>query len=745
MLSLRLIEIKNFVFFDNLTIEPSYSSSRPLTVIRAENGNGKTTLLRAIRWAMYGEDGLPGTPARYSLHPPWWYPDSPDIRTRVSIEFETDGSSRNYAATGSEPLLYRLDRTVTTIGKPTAGSDEPDFHRIDERVTLMVRDPGGRWASHERHPDAVVKELLPWELRDFFVMDADEAADFVGGSDENKTVSRHDYQEKTSHAINSLLGLEVFRKAKERTIAIARDFSKKATKAIGDHNLDELEEQLDRALADKRELQDRLQVERDREAALADQLDDLQSVLEAEISQQGAYDELTLRLRRNREDQKREVLDHDSYLVNLAGQLESPKLLAILARVSISDTHVFLKPLYEQGRIPLAHLPFVRTLLDSERCVCGQNLAHGSYRHTVAERIAEAEGEAARADYLYHLYQAALTLDGVAAGSTWNETRASHAANLAACNRRLSELKTEQKALDQKLSRIDEAKIQTFRDQIAAVRKQHDNSKRNLEHFRIRLYELEERIVPLSKRISQRQRNERAAADHRAAEDMALYVVEVLDQAYSGIQNRQVNDLSNKMNSLFHQMAANVSDADFTATQRSRANLRMIAEVGVRNVEDRAHRFEIYALNGRGRAMPPVEINGASRRVLALSFVLALCDESNTRAPLIADSLLNFMSGTVRHNTLRVTASHSRQPILLLTNSDLEAPSDLETIREYAGVTYTLTAQWDTISAGGGGDVINRMEERQVAILCSCRPREYCNVCERIDQESQPGWIRRTD
>ena len=32
--------------------------------------------------------------------------------------------------------------------------------------------------------------------------------------------------------------------------------------------------------------------------------------------------------------------------------------------------------------------------------------------------------------------------------------------------------------------------------------------------------------------------------------------------------------------------------------------------------------------------MPPIEINGASRRVLALSFVLALCAESQTYAPL---------------------------------------------------------------------------------------------------------------
>ena len=233
MLTLRRIEIDNFVFFNDLTLELSHCREQPLTVIRAENGNGKTTLLRAIRWGMYGEEGLPGPSARYSVHPPWWHPADPAIKTRVSIEFETDGSSRNHAGTGSQPLLYRLDRVVTTIGKPDAKKDNPDYHRVDGRVTLMVRDLSGNWVSHEKHPDVVVKELLPWDLRDFFVMDADEAADFVGGSDEYKTVSRHDYQEKTSYAINSLLGLDVFKKAKNRVDNIANTFSKRLRELSG--------------------------------------------------------------------------------------------------------------------------------------------------------------------------------------------------------------------------------------------------------------------------------------------------------------------------------------------------------------------------------------------------------------------------------------------------------------------------------------------------------------------------------
>ena len=139
--------------------------------------------------------------------------------------------------------------------------------------------------------------------------------------------------------------------------------------------------------------------------------------------------------------------------------------------------------------------------------------------------------------------------------------------------------------------------------------------------------------------------------------------------------------------------------------------------------------------------MPPTEINGASRRILALSFVLGLCKVSRTLAPLVADSLLNFMSGSVRTNTLRITAETASQPILLLTGSDFGSHNEVELAARYAGATYTLTGQWQHTAQGG--DIVNQTVARQVSLLCRCGPREFCNVCERQGQAESPRWTRR--
>ena len=161
--------------------------------------------------------------------------------------------------------------------------------------------------------------------------------------------------------------------------------------------------------------------------------------------------------------------------------------------------------------------------------------------------------------------------------------------------------------------------------------------------------------------------------------------MQILEQAYARIRDDQVRELSSEMNGLFAKMAANVVDDEEVEDDQRKATLRMIAKIGLRALEDAPGEYEIFALNSRDRSMPPTEINGASRRILALSFVLGLCKASRTLAPLIADSLLNFMSGSVRTNTLRITAETASQPILLLTGSDLESQNEVDLVARYGG------------------------------------------------------------
>lgn len=745
MLRFTRIEIENFAVFERLVLEPSTDPERPLTVVRAENGSGKTTLLKAVVWGMYGEKGLPGErKSRYSVHPAWWDPDSSGIETSVAIEFENDGSSRHRRESGPRTKLYRLSRTVRTIGRPAAKDDEPDFQRVDEKARLMERALDGTWRPRDVGVDLAIDEVLPWELRDFFVMDADQAVDFVGGT-ESKVVGRGEVEQKTTDAVRSLLGIDVFERAAERFRYTARSLGRKATQAIGDKDLDAMQAELD-ALEGKRErLEEALRSERATRADLAGQAAHLGETLEGEILKIGAYESLVARRQQASRQREAAIERRRTGLENLSRALESTELLAPLTLPALRRVFEDLKPLYDSGSIPLRHIAYVRQLLKEGTCVCGRDLnADEGPRKRVVARLAQSVEREEEANYLGELYEATRSLLMAAENSGWLSRERREVLNVAVADKEIGDADFDLKDIRKKIEGIDEEKVQLLRDEVAAIESQGRRAERAIADKEQDLVEVTDLLESLGKKVAQRQRSEAAAADSRAAEDVAEVAAAILGSSYEAIQERQVDELSDRMNQLFAQMAASVTEEDFRA-EGAKASVRVIAEVGIRPVEGRRDRFEIYALNARGRAMPPTEINGASRRVLALSFILALCAESQTHAPLIADSLLNAMSGAVRSNTLRVTVGNSDQPILLLTGSDLESPTEVEIVRRHAGALYTLTGQWDAVDAGEGGEVVNWTRQKNVALLCRCGPREYCRTCERVGQAALEGWERQKD
>ncbi|MCY3840124.1 MAG: AAA family ATPase [Gammaproteobacteria bacterium] len=740
MLLVRRIEISNFVCFDDIEITPSTNPDRPLTVVRAENGSGKTTLLRAIRWGMYGERGLPGNPGSFSLHPASWQPDAEGIETRVSILFETDGSSRHHLEGRPTTTEYELRRSVTTVRKKPTSKGDPDFQRIHEDAKLLERERDGSWAPHEHGVRSVIDQLLPWSLRDFFVMDTDEAADFVGGS-ENKEIQRHEVIGKTSYAVRALLGLEVFDEAKKRVASLQQTFERDATKATRNAELAGKQAELDQVRGRLAEIETRLERNRHERADTDERLAQARGRLESLIGSLAAHDQLQERLVDNERHTRKASEERRSAAGELSGDLTRIDLLASLASREVRDAEALLQPLYDDGSIPVRHLDFVRRLLETGTCVCGQDLSYpGMHTDHVQQAIDSSAGQQDRADYLAEVLHAATAFGRHRDGEEWEQRTDDHTQTVGLLDQELDNLALTRKDIDAQLDDIDEDEVQNVRGRIEMLEKSLGKVAREIVSDQETCEQLDKDSNKLEADIRAARRQEAHARDLERYEETADVVVQVLERAYASIEAEQVRELDAEMNALFERMAANVVDDEAVEDNRHKATLRMIARVGVRPVEDSAGEYEIFALNSRGRSMPPTEINGASRRILALSFVLALCKVSRTQAPLVADSLLNFMSGSVLTNTLRVTAETARQPMLLLTPSDLESPNEIEVVERYAGATYTLTGQWQHVDQGG--DVVNQTDYRQVALLCGCGPRQFCGVCERRGQAEDPKWSR---
>ena len=519
----------------------------------------------------------------------------------------------------------------------------------------MVQESSGEWGPHEAGVSAVISELLPSDLRDFFVMDADEAADYVGGS-ENKVVQRQDVIGKTSFAVRALLGLDVFKEATERIQRIAEGFGRAATKAIGDDELTRQQQELDRCRKDRDRYSNSVENDRKKSNEIEDGLIRAKDKLEGMVGNIATLDELANRLKDNRTNKEKFAELRKEKVEKLSSQLSSIDLTASLATNSISNVRTTLQPMYDDGSIPSRHISFVKGLIERGECVCGQRLdVDNEFKRRVSNLVEESQGKEGLADYLAEVLQASNSLSLFDNGSHWETKCQEIEREIAELDIHIGKLDQESREIDNKLNEIDHEEVHNTRNEIDMYEKQRDtlnlSKVRNLDD----LERCKRRVNELEGKVHAQQKRERKARDDRTSQQVASILVEILNQAYGTIRDAQVQELDNEMNRLFFMMAANVNDdEDVVEGDRRKASLRMIEQVGLQPLTEDTDDFEIYAFNRRRRFMPPTEINGASRRILALSFVLALCNVSKTYAPLVADSLLNFLSGSVRTNCLRV-------------------------------------------------------------------------------------------
>jgi len=173
------------------------------------------------------------------------------------------------------------------------------------------------------------------------------------------------------------------------------------------------------------------------------------------------------------------------------------------------------------------------------------------------------------------------------------------------------------------------------------------------------------------------------------------------------------------------------------------------SEVGIHTDESKASNpHGLYVLDGNRREQSLALANGASRRALAVAYVLALTESTGSRVPFVADSLLHALSGKVKLTLLQYLINGERleQPVIFCTRDDVSESGVKELLARYSGSYATLTTQTKVIR-DGVGEVMrydSRTENRRCSVLCQCSISEFCEVCELVgDADSGSHLVQR--
>jgi DNA sulfur modification protein DndD len=684
----------NFRALRDLDLEFSVDPQKPITVIRAENATGKTTILVALQWAFFGDEALPDGGRDYRLHPiDWDLSQSTRVPISVEVDFEVDNTG-----SGSGIDQYRLIRSCTEeIGSDNSwhrSAAEPDLFEVGSKGTQKVPNPERR-----------IEDLFPRNLKEVFFTDGDRAMTFIEADATLATKRR-----RVQNAIRALLGLDILEDAVEHISGARDSFNKQLKQNTADESLKRITDRLSDL---KQELQIAKQAKESAESGLAN-VDAMRS--------QTLQDLEAALMKGNEEELKRElnqvsgaISRNESLLDELKKQhselFRDNAIGTALISAQMAKAAELLFGLTERGTIPRNFIPILTERLKMGICICGESLKPGEPRRTHFEHLLEDEKKADEVgDRLTQLHYVADRLVGERAAdkNRWLEALANIERTRQAAKTALSEAQARAKELDEKLKVLGRTDVDALRER----RQELDRQRAKLIDDRSRS---DSNVGRLTKELLDTQQQQFAylrlkdkylkqTSHLLAASDLE----QVVKEAITTIQVTKVTAVSQSMNDYFISMIG--------ASDHTSAVVR--TEI--------TPEFDIVVYGPQQRLLSPDrDLSGAQRRALTLAFILALTTVSEVDAPSVIDTPLGMMDPQVKREVLKTTAGEFNQLILFLTRSEIRDVEDL--LDRYAGVVITL-------SNAGHFPVFLKNDpgtsERRV-IRCNCNHRESCRVCER--------------
>ena len=718
---MRLIRahVQNFKLLEDVRLEFSTERHRPLTVVRAENGSGKTSLLYAFQWAFWGMGGLPSS-ARSLRLTSSTTPIGKATTVSVMIEFEV---SDERGDTGR----YRLVRSA--VETP---SDGDAFARQPDRVRLLQITSAGE--DEKSSPESWTRAWMPERLREVFFTDGDSVQTFISGE-----VATRQRQDRVQNAIRDLLGIEALRIAVGDIDASFKNFRAEAAKSGGrdtstlELDLEGTDAKIERLEDDLKRLRERLANMAEQRAAWDRELGGLRGI--------GDIDELNARIEQAEREHSRLEDQRLACLTRMRGALKSEDYSWHALDEQLRKGLQVLNGLVDRRVIPGVSVEVLADRLDIGECICGQSLAPGTeHRGHVEHLLQQQRSVPGSRQRLTELAHAARQIEAAEqgkreAGQAFPAASAGLLAEFTATRDSLRAKAAELTDLKERRSRIDEDRVRNLSSRLEDVRAKIAQGNQEIGSKERDLVEARELKAVQEDQL---QKAEKAAAisDELAVKrDVAQDLANLANGVLGVLEKDYVVRVSERMKDIFMEIVGSYDDP-------LHEDFGPVLFTGVHIDSD----FNINVDTHDGRRLDPdFELNGASKRALTLSFIWALMEVSGVTAPRVIDTPLGMVSGGVKSRMVDAITRPPKdslpefQVVLFLTRSEIRDVEDL--IEERAGTVVTLSC-----SHHYPVDLVYRWDaDYPLSRVCPCDHRQSCHICARRYDERHGVHFRDTE
>ena len=629
---LEKIRLKDFrCFYGEASIRFSKEIDRNVTIVYAENGVGKTTLLNALIWCFYGD-----TTVRFEKRKDILNYDAKKVgRTEALVEVLFEHNEKNYIA-----------KRFANI----SSSSNHDFHvaRIDDGSQITLDSP-----------DTFINTVIPRDMASHFLFDGEHAEVFLG----------EDNRESIKSAVRNILGCSLIETAIEDLQVVSNQFRRQIPSTAATKQIEELNNELDKLTnlieTTKKDIDE---LERKRNQT-DEQIIDIDAKLRKTVAAkelQMRRDDLHGQLSRAEKRQK-ENADEVYKWLGENGRF-------IVSKQITEEAFSFLDEKQHRGRIPSPYNEeFVRDVLEAKECICGAKLVPGSPESKKVASLLEKAANQVMRDRISKV-RARLT--------NLKDERTKSLGRLTDAKRRLSEANSEHATAEAQLAEISEKLKSINFDDIA------DRERRRGE-LQEELREIDRKIGSLDTKVKGAERV-KERTDHQitelAKQDKQTAIYGQRRNLCETIRAKLQIQLTKEEDKARDVLRVGIRGILETTTRKV-LNLRMTDDyvISLVNADDTALPKSSGENQLLGLAFTAMLVKFANVRKNAQDHRLL----PGTIAPLVLDSPFGQLDKEYRVTTAKAIPKMARQVVLLVSKSQ-GSEDVLDAIKDHLGAEYLL-------------------------------------------------------
>lgn len=601
-----------------IPVQFSTDLSKNMTVIRGNNGEGKSNLMNAITWCLYGDEMFKSkmNVGREIINENALF-NSSDGEAVLSVTVEMGNNNPEY-------IFQRIHKFQLRNGKPVLAKQEFKCKQKTSIGTETIANP--EWI--------IERKFIPKDLRGFFFFDGEKMDEYFEDTSKIKAnvekIAQIDVLNGVIDTLNSVKN------------EINGDIKKLAKSSDSEYpDIDDKYAELQSAKEKKERVVQLIQENEEKKNVIDEYLRNHSSAVVKQLTK--TRDEL-------KNSRSNTINKRDGASASLKNLIYD-SISIVFAYSALERSRKLIEENTEKGVLPPDIKDvFLEDLLKKNKCICGRSLEEGSECRKEIEKLLQS---LIPNDIALDSVSGKYRIEALLRKVDFTEEYRKQRLIIKECEDELGRISEELETISNNLSSYDEFDIQEKESQRRELERNIKllSSEKGSAEYQIRV--CNDFLQNCDEQIRKIQINDQKVSNLKALRDYTMTVLGVM----TDIKNSIVDDVRQKLES-------RTRDYFFNMIWKKEAfsDVRII---------DEGYRYRISVKSARNQECLG-DLSAGERQVLALSFTAALYSVSGYSVPVFIDTPLGRISEKPRENVADYLPNYLSDTQLIMLPTDAE-------------------------------------------------------------------------